>query len=93
MFQVACSYCYHILFVDDERILLLLIIGSRQKGTYISTSQFVQISQIIHRQKLANQLTWNGALLRVKVTKTSTVDQWIHYNKKNKKVRKYLAVR
>ena len=48
----------------------------------ISTSQFNQTNRVIHRQKLASRLIWNGVILRG-VTKLSTVDQWVQYNKKH----------
>ena len=51
-------------------------------------SQFNQTSEVIHRQKSANQLIWNGALLREE-TKISTVNHWVNDNKNNMKARKF----
>ena len=53
----------------------------------VSASQFNQTNQVIHRQKLTNQLIWNDAILRV-LTKISTVNQRVQYNKNNIKARK-----
>ena len=55
----------------------------------VSASQFNQTNQVIHRQKLTNQLIWNDAILRV-LTKISTVNQRVQYNKNNFKARKTL---
>ena len=55
----------------------------------VSASQFNQTNQVIHRQKLTNQLIWNDAILRV-LTKISTVNQRVQYNKNNLKARKTL---